>query len=178
MQLSKRTALRQTIRELVEPTVHRFGCELVAIEISGSTRRPVLRLFVDRPGGVSLDVIAGISSAASPELDVADPLPVAYDLEVSSPGIERPLQLATDFERFSGYKAKIKLAGDGGRKNFTGVLRGFQDDHVLVDVDGQQLRLPFGEIDRARLDLTLDEFMALGPPTARTEDGEAPDTGA
>lgn len=166
MDTRRHRELRASLRELLEPVVVLCGCELVALDIAGAAARPVLRVYIDRKGGVNVDDCARVSSAISPELDAADPVTSAYDLEVSSPGIERPVQRAQDFARFAGFRAKIKLAGEGSRKTMNAVLAGYEDGHVLFDVAGVRNRVPLDQIERARLDLSLDEFMALGAQDA------------
>lgn len=174
MDFASRQKLRSDLRALLEAAVARCGCEIVAIELGGTGRKPTLRVYVDRPaGGVTIDDCAAVTRAISPLLDVADPLPGAYALEVSSPGIERPVERAQDFARFAGFRARVKLGPSSERRNATGVLRGLDGDVVVLDVQGELLRLPLVDVDRVRLDLTLEEFERLGPPSADLAD-EAP----
>ncbi len=167
----------ETLRALLEPVVERLGCELVALELGGSGRKPLLRLYVDRVGGVGVDHCAAVSVAVGPVLDVADPIPAAYDLEVSSPGIDRLVQRPQDFERFSGFRAKVRLSAVTERRNMNGTLRGLDGAHVLLERQGEITRIPIDEIDRVRLDLTLEEFERLGPPATADED-PTPSAGA
>jgi len=167
-------ALRQRIRGIVEPTVVDEGCELVAVEVIAGDKGQTLRLFVDAPGGVTIDQCAGISRALSPVLDVEDPFTGTYRLEVSSPGIDRPVEKPEDFERFNGLRAKIRLIPGVERRRYTGTLLGLIDGRVHIEVDGETHELPFNEIDRTRLVLELEEFAELQsrlgtapePPTA------------
>lgn len=161
METPAHIALRDRIRSIVSPTVAEADCELVAVEITGGDKGQILRLFVDAPGGVTVGQCAGISRSLSPVLDVEDPVSGAYRLEVSSPGIDRPVETPEDFVRFAGLKAKIRLLPGAERRRYTGVLLGVVDDHVQVDVDGETFDLSLSEIDRARLVLDLDEFTAL-----------------
>jgi len=161
MDIPAHIALRDRIRGIVESTVVDEGCELVAVDISGGDRGQTLRLFVDAPGGVTIDQCATISRALSPVLDVENPLSGAYRLEVSSPGMDRPVETAEDFERFSGLRAKIRLYPGVERRRYTGTLLGVVDGHVQIDVDGEVFNLSLHEIDRARLVLELDEFTEL-----------------
>jgi ribosome maturation factor RimP len=102
--------LRNRIRTLVEPTIERLGFELVAVEVyGGAARRALLRLTLDRAGGVGIEECSRVSRAVSPLLDVEDLIIASYDLEVSSPGMERPLQRIQDFERFQNCTARIRL---------------------------------------------------------------------
>src|SRR5688572_19785348 len=107
--MSTRDSLITELRRILEPVVEREGFDLVAVEVLGSTGRALLRVSIDKPGGITVDHCARMSRAISPVLDVEDPFPGAYELEVSSPGMERPIQRPQDFERFVGFKAKIKL---------------------------------------------------------------------
>lgn len=167
MDYASRQKLRSDLRALLEPAVARCGCEIVAIELGGRSKKPSLRIFVDRPqGGVSISDCAAVTHAISPILDVADPLPGSYELEVSSPGIERPVERPADFVKFTGFRARVKLGPMSERRNATGVLRGLDGDSVCLDVGGELLRLPLADVDRVRLDLTLEEFERLGPPAA------------
>jgi ribosome maturation factor RimP len=150
-----------SLRRLLEPVVEREGCELVAIEILGSPGRALLRVYIDTIGGVNVDVCARVSRAISPVLDVEDPFPGAWELEVSSPGIERPLQRETDFRRFVGFGVKVKLAPGPERRRYSGLLKGLEDGHVLVEVDGQIFKLALDQIDKAHLDLDDEQFARL-----------------
>lgn len=140
------------LRALLEPTVEGLGYELVDAEYSGSGRRALLRIYIDRPGGVGLDDCATVSHQVSALLDVEDPIPGQYTLEVSSPGLDRPLIRAQDYERFAGETVKLKLhTAHAGRKKFTGRLLGLYEGKVRLEVDGEQIDLPFEGIERARL---------------------------
>ena len=100
-------------------------------------------------------------------------MPGAYSLEVSSPGIERPVERAEDFARFTGFRARIKLGPSSERRNATGVLRGLEGDVVVLDVQGELLKLPLMDVDRVHLDLTLEEFERLVVDASSTETLEA-----
>jgi ribosome maturation factor RimP len=187
--------LRDTLRELVEPTIVGMGLDLVAVEILGGQGASVVRLSVDAPGGIGADDLGRVSGRVGLVLDAADPIPAAYTLEVSSPGIERPVQRRDDFLRFTGYRCRIRLAGAAARRRYTGELRGVDGDEVLVEVDGVVHALPLADIDAAHLVLDLDAFQALahglppipepsavapsvaGPPAAESAP-EAPASGA
>ncbi|MCB9761963.1 MAG: ribosome maturation factor RimP [Alphaproteobacteria bacterium] len=147
-----------------------MGFELVAVELTGDpSGHAVLRVSVDQRGGVDIDALGRLSRAISPALDVDDPVPGAYNLEVSSPGIDRPLQRFADFERFAGFRARLRMDASQTRRRYSGVLRGVSDDAVptvLIEVDGQEHALPFEHILKARLVLELSEYLALAEPTA------------
>jgi ribosome maturation factor RimP len=130
-----------------------MGYELVGVEFTGGSSHGTLRVYIDRDSGVSLDDCAAISHQLSGILDVEEPIKQAYDLEISSPGIDRPLFKLADFERFAGRIAKIRLAaGLEGRRNFKGRLQGVTDaGQVTVEVDGEIFDLPHADIARANL---------------------------
>ncbi len=174
MDFAARQMLRQRIRAIAEPVVLRAGCELVAVELGGGKGATVLRLYIDKPEGVAAEDCTRVSRSLSPELDVEDPIPVAYTLEVSSPGMERPLERSADFERFKGSRVRVKMPGEFGRRQFTGVLGGLEEGSLILEVAGGRLeRIQLDQIERVRLDLTFDEFMRLAErPLA--ERGELP----
>ena len=130
-----------------------MGYELVGVEYTGGSGHGTLRVYIDRDSGVSLDDCAAISHQVSGILDVEEPIKQAYDLEISSPGIDRPLFKLADFERFAGRIAKIRLAaGLDGRRNFKGRLQGVTDaGQVSIEVDGEVFDLPYADIARANL---------------------------
>ena len=161
MEIPAHIALRHRIRSIVAPTVADEGCELVAVEVASADKGQTMRLFVDAPGGVTIDQCATISRALSPILDVEEPLTGSYRLEVSSPGIDRPVETPEDFVRFTGLRAKIRLIPGLERRRYTGTLLGVVNDHVQVEVDGETFDLSLNEIDRARLVLELEEFTEL-----------------
>ncbi len=138
---------------LFEPVIDSMGYELVGVEFIGGSGHGTLRVYIDRDEGVSVDDCALISHQISAILDVEEPIQQAYDLEISSPGIDRPLFKIDDFERFAGHTAKIKLAvALEGRKNFRGELLGVADPGLVkIEVDGQRFDLPYADIARANL---------------------------
>ena len=141
------------LTQLFEPVVESMGYELVGVEFNAGGGHGTLRVYIDREQGVSLDDCAAISHQLSGILDVEEPIQQAYDLEISSPGIDRPLFKLADFERFIGKTAKIKLAvGVQGRKNFKGRLQAVTDAKLItIEVDGEQFDLPYADIARANL---------------------------
>ncbi len=138
---------------LFEPVIESMGYELVGIEFIGGGGHGTLRVYIDRDEGVSVDDCALISHQISAILDVEEPIQQAYDLEISSPGIDRPLFKIEDYERFAGHTAKIKLAvALEGRKNFRGELLGVADPGLVkIEVDGELFDLPYADIARANL---------------------------
>ena len=126
-----------------------MGYDLVDLQVSN--RGGLLRLFIDKPGGIGLEDCAAVSRQLSRVLEVEG---VEYDrLEVSSPGLDRPLRKAQDFARFAGQKADVRMrtADASGRRRFVGVLRGENEGRVSLELDGQTVALAIEDIDRARL---------------------------
>lgn len=156
------------IRDIVSPTIEDMGYEIVRIQLSGM-QTPVLQVMAERTDGapMTVDDCADISRAISALLDVEDPISSAYTLEVSSPGIDRPLTRPKDFDRFAGFEARIetRLPIDG-RKRFRGLLRGVQDGKVVVETPEGVFGLPLDDVQRAKLILT-DELIAASqrPPS-------------
>jgi len=149
--------LQRHVRDLVEPTLARLGFDLVAVEWRGN----VLRMSIDSPKGVEMGECAMVSHNLSPLLDADDPIAGGYRLEVSSPGIDRPVQRLDDFRRFTGFSAKIRLVEGYPRRRYTGQLRGVEASDVLIEADGTVHPLAFDSIERAHLVLDLDEYQRL-----------------
>ncbi len=157
-------SIADQVRALVEPVLARDGYELVEVEWLRQAGRWTLRLFVDKAGGVNIDDCQAASRTVEPILDVADFIEPAYDLEVSSPGLDRPLRKPADFERFAGQRAHVKAygpvagtaPGSPGRKHWSGVLRGFRDGGVEIEVDGVLHRVPHDQIAKANLEYDLE----------------------
>lgn len=146
--------MRAQLIRLLEPAVEAAGYELVELEFSPASRRALLRIFIDRTDGakVNVDDCAQVSRVVSGVLDVADPIERAYELEVSSPGFDRPLRTRAHFERFVGSEARVELVGPvEGRKRFRGQLVAVDGDQLVMEVDGREWSLPLGQIDKARL---------------------------
>jgi ribosome maturation factor RimP len=150
---------------LAEPYVRDAGFDLVEVQYGREQRGTVLRLFIDRPGdgvgAISVDDCERVSRDVSAALDVADKISQAYQLEVSSPGLDRPLRRERDFARFAGESARIRLAeGVEGRRNFTGTIRGARDGRVEIDCDGRSYELLIDDIARANLVPNWDKEFA------------------
>jgi len=148
-----------------------MGFELVLVRVMGKERRTlqVMAEPIDRDRQMTVDDCAEISHAISAVLDVADPIAGAYALEVSSPGLDRPLVRPTDFARFAGEEVRLETGLPiEGRKRFTGTLRGLEGDDVLLESGGEVLRLPLPQVSKARLVLTdalLKRHAAAGKKT-------------
>jgi ribosome maturation factor RimP len=155
------------VESIIAPAIEDMGYEIVRVIFSGK-QKPVLQVMAERAdrAAMTVDDCAEISRTVSALLDVEDPVQGAYTLEVSSPGIDRPLTRRRDFDRFAGFEARLEThAPVDGRKRFRGRLLGTADDMVrLTPADGpagQELALPFGAIKKAKLVLT-DELLATG----------------
>jgi len=145
--------LEARIRELVERIATPMGLEVVLVEIKGAGSRPVLRAYIDKPGGITLADCERLSKRLSVVLDVEDWIPFSYALEVSSPGLDRPLVKTEDFQRFAGKKARIRSRIPvEGQKNFKGRILGVTAGMLELEVaPGRQVEIAVGEIERANL---------------------------
>lgn len=141
------------IWSIIEPVVEGMGYEVVDIEFRPHPSNGLLRIYIDREGGIQLDDCTEVSKQISSVLDVEDPIPGQYNLEISSPGMDRPLRKEADFERFAGEKVKIRLTVPTleGQRNFSGQLKGIQNGDVVLEMDGETYYLPLDSIDKARL---------------------------
>ena len=146
--------LEQKIQEIVEPLILHAGMELVNVEYLRERGGMTLRITIDKDGGVTVDDCAFISRLVSDVLDVKDPIQGRYNLEVSSPGINRPLVREKDFERFSGEKVYIKTKKMiDGRRRYRGILEKIDEGRVFVKAGQDLFVIPFEDIARARLDI-------------------------
>lgn len=137
---------------MLEPTIEGLGYELTDLEAKFSGQNGVLRLFIDREEGISLDDCEKVSLAVSALLDVEDPVPGQYSLEVSSPGSDRTLTKLAHFERFAGETVKVQTRFPiDGRRRFRGKLLSADEDNIVVEVDGELHTLTMATIDTARL---------------------------
>lgn len=145
------------VTAFAEPILAELKLELVEAQYRRENNGWVLRLFIDREGGVTLDDCRKVSREISAYLDVEDLIEHAYNLEVSSPGAERPLKKDKDFDRFAGKKVRIKvrepLDVESGQKVFTGILRGLESGKVCIEHDGSTLFIEQSNIAKARLTL-------------------------
>ncbi|HXZ39078.1 MAG TPA: ribosome maturation factor RimP [Thermodesulfobacteriota bacterium] len=150
----KSETLLQEVREVVEPILQSQGYELVDLEYQRESRGWVLRIYLDREGGITLDDCTGVSHEVGAVLEVKDVIPNAYVLEVSSPGLTRPLKKPEDYNRFRNQLVKIKLFQPlDGRRNFKGILLGLEGETVRVEVDQQLFEIPLQSIAKANLEI-------------------------
>ncbi len=157
--LIAKTSVDRRLAAIIRPVVEDMGYELVRVRLMGG-KKPILQIMVERPeGGIEVDECARISIALSATLDVEDPIEDNYALEVSSPGIDRPLTRLKDFERWEGYQAKLETDElIDGRKRFKGVLEGVEGDEVLISIEEGTIGLKFDWLAEAKLVLT-DELI-------------------
>lgn len=155
--LIAKAAIDRRLAEIITPVIEDMGFELVRVRLMGG-KTQLLQIMADRPeGGIEVDDCAAISTAVSAVLDVEDPVADAYTLEVSSPGIDRPLTRLKDFEAFEGYEAKIETGEMiDGRKRFKGVLAGVEGDEVMINIEEGTIGLRFDWLAEAKLVLTDD----------------------
>jgi len=134
----------------------------VAVEVTTVEGRRTLRVSIDKIGGIVMEDCTKVNRSLSAILDVEDPLDGAYDLEVSSPGLERPLQKSNDFMRFCGYRVRVQLDKEApGRRRFTGILSNFEPGFIHLDVDGEDFQLSLDLVEKAHLLLEIEEHRAL-----------------
>lgn len=160
--LIAKAAIDRRMAEIIAPVIEDMGFELVRVRLMGGLTK-TLQIMAERPeGGITVDECGAISTAVSAVLDVEDPISETYTLEVSSPGIDRPLTRLKDFETFEGYEARIETEEMiDGRRRFKGVIAGVEDDEVLINIEGQgdeeqTIGLKFDWLSDAKLVLTED----------------------
>jgi ribosome maturation factor RimP len=140
------------LAKLLEPAIERLGYELADLEVRLGGKGGLVRVFIDKPEGIDLDDCEKVSRAVSALLDVEDPVPGNYNLEVSSPGLDRKLTKVEHFQRFEGETVKVQMRFPiEGRRRFRGTLVSSDDENIVVDVDGESHSLPLKTIDTARL---------------------------
>ena len=154
-----KASMDRRLAEIITPVIEDMGFELVRVRLMGG-KTATLQIMAERPaGGIEVDNCAEISTAVSATLDVEDPIEDQYTLEVSSPGIDRPLTRLKDFDQWEGYVAKIETSElIDGRKRFKGVLAGTEGDEVLIEIDEGTIGLKFDWLSDAKLVLT-DELI-------------------
>ncbi|SLN10962.1 Ribosome maturation factor RimP [Aquimixticola soesokkakensis] len=157
-ELIAKTAIDRRLAEIVGPVIEDMGFELVRVRLMSSTKSKTLQIMAERPdGGIEVDECAEISTAVSAILDVEDPVEDEYTLEVSSPGIDRPLTRMKDFATFEGYEARIETTEMiDGRRRFKGELAGVEGDEVLINIEEGTVGLHFDWLSDAKLILTDD----------------------
>jgi ribosome maturation factor RimP len=141
------------LRQLIQPVVEGLGYEFVGAEFLPQGKHSLLRVYIDKEEtGISVDDCERVSRQISSVFDVEDPIAGQYALEISSPGVDRPLFKVEDFARFVGEQVSLKLSvAQKGRKNFKGFVRGLENDVITLEVDGEMHQIIFDDIDQARL---------------------------
>ena len=151
--MSKRA---EQLKELLAPVVEDLGYTLWGVQYLQG-RGAVLRLFIDHDDGINVDDCALVSHEVSGVLDVEDPIPGDYNLEVSSPGLDRPLFELSHFERYQGESVQLTLLAPGaGKRKMTATLVAVDGDTLVMELDGESLRVPYSQVDRARLQPRFD----------------------
>ncbi len=146
---SKRT---EALMQMLEPAVNAVGMELWGIEFLSQGRHSILRVYIDSDNGVTIDNCEAVSHQVSGILDVEDPISGEYNLEVSSPGMDRPLFTYQQFSRYVGEQIKVRLQmAVNGMRNFTGKLVQAENDTLTFEVESQQLTVSINQIDKANL---------------------------
>jgi ribosome maturation factor RimP len=180
----RESGLAADVASVAEPVLEDLGFRLVRVAVTGGREDRILQIMAERPdGAISIDDCEVISKSLSPVLDVADMIPGAYRLEISSPGIDRPLVRPSDFEDWSGHAAKIELKEPvDGRKRFKGTLEGFEDGEVRLIADlgaqgHQHLGFPVHLLLEAKLVLT-DELIREALARAKKRHADRPGDGA
>ncbi|MBW2609283.1 MAG: ribosome maturation factor RimP [Deltaproteobacteria bacterium] len=145
-------SITKRIADQAEPILDELGFELVDIEYLSKHGRWVLRIYIDKDGGVTIDDCARVSGELGDLIDIKEVIEHEYVLEVSSPGLNRPLRKEIDFVRAIGKKVKVRMAAPvKGRRNFSGYLKDFQDHTLYIEVEGGLITLPWPGIDKANL---------------------------
>lgn len=173
--LIAKTNIDKRLAEIITPVIEDLGFELVRVRLMGGTSA-TLQIMAEKPeGGIEVDDCAAISTAVSATLDVEDPIEDAYTLEVSSPGIDRPLTRLKDFGVWQNYEAKLETAEMiDGRKRFKGALAGTEGDEVLIEIEEGTIGLKFDWLAEAKLVLTDDLIRDV--LKARKDAGEIDET--
>jgi ribosome maturation factor RimP len=153
------SGIAQQVTALAERSAAEYGLELVHVEVAGAAKSPTVRVFVDKPDGVTHADCAQVSLHLGTLLDVEDFIPSAYTLEVSSPGIERGLYKLADYERFTGHLAKMKVRVPvNGQRNFAGRLAGIENGLIVFDdKTSGRVQVPFETVVKANLELDVEE---------------------
>ena len=149
------------LTRLLQPLVEDLGYEFVGIEYQSNPKNPVVVIYIDRPEGIAIEDCETVSREVAALLDVEDPIPGHYNLEVSSPGVDRPLFNAEQFARFKGEQAAVTLyAPMDGRRKFKGEILGAEGETVTMEQDGTEVVLEMGNIAKARLVPDYDALLA------------------
>ena len=144
----------QQLENLLEPVVSSMDYEFVGLEFISQGRHSILRIYIDSENGVGVDDCANVSRQLSAVLDVEDPIASEYSLEISSPGLNRPLFKLSQYEQFIGEEVKFKTIRpqlENGQRKFKGTITGVENNNVVFDIDNEVLSVPFTDIDKANI---------------------------
>ena len=159
------SGIRDRVFSLIEPVLEDIGFELVEVEYLSMHGRWILRLYIDKEGGVTIDDCADVSRDLGDIIDVKEIIDHEYVLEVSSPGLNRPLRKEKDFINVIGSNVKLKMAQDlNGRKNFTGKLKDYNNRTVFLETDGTIIELPFDDVEKSNLIYDFDDSKTDAEP--------------
>ena len=151
----------QKLNELLQPLVEDLGYEFVGLEYNSNPKHSVLRIYIDHEDGVGIEDCETVSRETAALLDVKDPIRSQYNLEVSSPGLDRPLFRAAHYVQFAGHAAQITLfAPQDGRRKFSGPILGAEETSVRIEQDGSEVALEIGNIAKARLIPDYESILA------------------
>ena len=150
-------SINDRIRAIASDVARQMGLEFVHAEIVGTKRNLTVRIFIDKPGGVTIEDCSNASREIEALLDADDFIPTAYVLEVSSPGLDRQLYSLDDFRRFTGELAKVKVENEiDGQRNFTGTITAVEDETVIFeDATKGEVRIPYSQVSKANLKVDL-----------------------
>ena len=150
-----KSGIEQHIIEALEPMAAERGIDVVDVEVVGATKAPCVRVRIDHADEsapiITLDEVTEETEWISAALDELDPIPSSFTLEVSSPGMARPLRKRRDFERFAGETVQLSLVPGEGRRRYTGKLLGIEGEAVALEVDGERVELPYDEIRKCTI---------------------------
>ena len=150
-------SIEQRVREIGRRVAAERNLEFVHSEIAGSKRNPTVRIFIDKPGGVTIEDCSDVSRVVEEVLDADDFIPSSYVLEISSPGLERELYSIDDFRRFAGHQAKVKADAINGQRNFSGRVVSVDDNTVVFgDKTAGTVRIPYSGVKKANLLIDLE----------------------
>lgn len=145
-------SIQERLTEMFEPVASALGCELWGVEYMAQGRRALLRVYIDKEGGIGVDDCEKVSRQVSSVLDVEDPIQSEYTLEVSSPGMDRPLFKLEQFEVSVGETVAVRLRLPfEGRRKFTGLLKGIENEEIVLEVDNEEYVLPYELVDKANI---------------------------
>ncbi len=150
-----KSGIEQEIIEALEPMAAERGIDVVDVEVVGATKAPCVRVRIDHADEsaptITLDEVTEETEWISAALDELDPIPSSFTLEVSSPGMARPLRKQRDFERFAGETVQLSLTPGEGRRRYTGTLLGIEDGTISLEVDGERIELPYDDVRKCTI---------------------------